>query len=390
MDNRLVLAVLLVTLSWGFMGTHAQNTTTASVNSTATMTTASVNNATTTAASSVNNATTTLAAGGQNATTPAAGGQNATTPAAGGQNATTPAAGGQNATTPAAGGQNATTPAAGGRNATTPAAGGQNATTPAAGGHNATTPAAGGQNATTPAAGGQNATTPAAGGQNATTPAPGLILLPSVAPLSRTGCGLQKLCGAEPSKCDPSSKGSCFFFSAKQQRNQTFEFELSGQSQGYIALSLSTDTKIGGNDTTYICVNNSGKVQFKTALLDNDILTLTTLSVSSTNASTNGSNIQCVFVATVPDSATPATRAAGFSVSLFNGTFNATSQSFGVPTTRLQTNVVNLAEPNATVININANTTSQPTAHAVTHQQSLFQVLLVTVSVLVFTMLHRN
>lgn len=66
MDNRLVLAVVLVTLSWLSMGTYAQNTTTAnSTNANATMapntTTANMTNANATMAPNTTMANTTMA-----------------------------------------------------------------------------------------------------------------------------------------------------------------------------------------------------------------------------------------------------------------------------------------------------------------------------------------
>lgn len=63
--------------------------------------------------------------------------------------------------------------------------------------------------------------------------------------LNRSQCGTQQLCVAEPSGCDPSS-GSCFFLAAEQRSDQIFEFGLAGESEGYIAATLS-------NDATLVC-----------------------------------------------------------------------------------------------------------------------------------------
>lgn len=59
--------------------------------------------------------------------------------------------------------------------------------------------------------------------------------------LTNTQCGTEQLCAAEPSQCNPSISGSCFFLSAKQLSGRNFEFGLAGESEGYIAASLSPD-----------------------------------------------------------------------------------------------------------------------------------------------------
>ncbi|KAM7366450.1 hypothetical protein PAMP_015888 [Pampus punctatissimus] len=207
-------------------------------------------------------------------------------------------------------------------------------------------------------------------------------------PVSRAECGSKQLCAAQPSDCNPSSPGSCFFLAARQTNGRNFEFGLSGQSEGYLAASLSTDTTAGGNDVTYVCANNNGVVKFFSTVLNNGQLTVTTLNVNSVKGSVNGSKIQCTFAATVPDaSATRATNT-DFSMAVLTGTFNAATDSLGAPSTALRTPVVNLANPNATVTNIIATTTAPATtSHAATLQQSLTQALLVTVGVLGLVML---
>nr|XP_033507894.1 putative ferric-chelate reductase 1 isoform X2 [Epinephelus lanceolatus] len=196
-------------------------------------------------------------------------------------------------------------------------------------------------------------------------------------PLSRTGCGTQQLCASEPSTCDPSST-NCFFLAAKQTSGQNFEFGLAGQSTGYVAATLSTDATLGGNDTTYVCANNNGTVKFFGAFLDNGRLTTTELPVNNVKGSVNGSTIQCTFAATVPNSTA---RTTNFVLGISTGPFDATSNTLGNTTTRLQSTAVNLANASATVTNtLNANPTAAPntTSHAITLQQSLMQALLIT------------
>ncbi|TWW52981.1 hypothetical protein D4764_0267610, partial [Takifugu flavidus] len=90
--------------------------------------------------------------------------------------------------------------------------------------------------------------------------------------LNNSGCGTQKLCVNEPANCDPGS-GSCNFFSARQKSGQNFGFALAGETDGYIAAVLSSDTTLGGSDTTYVCFNNNGNVKFTGASLNNNQLT---------------------------------------------------------------------------------------------------------------------
>ncbi|KAK9524940.1 hypothetical protein VZT92_017297 [Zoarces viviparus] len=209
-------------------------------------------------------------------------------------------------------------------------------------------------------------------------------------PVSRAECGSKRLCGAQPTDCDPSTSNSCFFASFKQRGNsRNFEIEISGESDGYVACTLSRDSTLGGNDTTYVCANNNGTVQFFGALLDNNQLTETTLNVNSVKGKVNGSKIQCTFAATAPPpSATKAATKAGesFAIGISTGPFNSTDGTLGSPTSRFVSGLVDLSNPNATVTNtLNANTTTaspNTTSHGITLQQSLMQAVLMTVGVL--------
>ncbi|XP_044198513.1 putative ferric-chelate reductase 1 [Thunnus albacares] len=214
-------------------------------------------------------------------------------------------------------------------------------------------------------------------------------------PVSRADCGSTQLCADEPSDCDPSQAGSCFFISARQTSGRNFEFGLSGESTGYLCACLSLDVTAGGNATCYICANNNSNVQFFGANLNNDQLTQTTLNVNSVKGRVDGNKIQCTFAVTIP---AQLTRAQSRSISVATGTFSATTGALGSPTTVIRTPVVNLADPNATITNIvttitTTNTTASPstaaptTDHAVTLQQSLTHALLVTVGVLGLAML---
>ncbi|KAK2899971.1 hypothetical protein Q8A73_013100 [Channa argus] len=206
--------------------------------------------------------------------------------------------------------------------------------------------------------------------------------------ISRTGCGKEQLCAAQPSSCDPSTNGSCFFLGAQQLSGQNFQFSLSGISAGYIAASLSPGTTLAANATTYVCANNNGVVKFIGTVLDSGILTTATLPVNSVRGRVDGSRIQCTFAATVPSAGTKATPV-GATFQIATGTFNSASDSLGSPNVVLKSTVTDLGDPNTTVINSlsttnGTNTTASPstTNYGITLQQSLMQALLITAGVL--------
>ncbi|XP_070849361.1 putative ferric-chelate reductase 1 isoform X2 [Chaetodon trifascialis] len=207
--------------------------------------------------------------------------------------------------------------------------------------------------------------------------------------ISNTGCGTEQLCAAEPSSCDPSSPGSCFFLAAKQQSGQNFEFGLAGESDGYLAASLSPDGTLGGNDTTYICANNNGAVKFIGALLNNGKLTEKELNVNSVKGKVDGKTIQCTFAATVPDAVA---RTTGFSLAISTGPYDSNTGNLGAPSTQLKSPVVDLGNPSATVTNeIAANTTASPnttaSGYSFTLKQPMTQTLLISAGVLGLAML---
>ncbi|CAB1345466.1 unnamed protein product [Coregonus sp. 'balchen'] len=205
--------------------------------------------------------------------------------------------------------------------------------------------------------------------------------------ISRAECGMSQFCAAVPDNCDPSVAGSCFFVSTQQSSGQTFSFQLRGVSSGYIAVSLSTDSTQGGNDTTYVCANNTGNVKFFTTLFDKGVLTDTnTLPVDSVKGSVNNQTIQCTFSATVPNATATGSSDTSFFISISNGTF--TKGILGSPTAVLVSSKgVDLGNPNATVTNSLNNitttaapsttarpsTTAAPSSHAFVLQHTLSQ-----------------
>ncbi|XP_026209385.1 putative ferric-chelate reductase 1 [Anabas testudineus] len=186
--------------------------------------------------------------------------------------------------------------------------------------------------------------------------------------LSTSGCGTQQLCLSQPSSCDPSTNGSCYFVSAQQQNDPIYQFGLSGNSLGYIAVTLSLDSTLGNNDTTYICANSSGSVQFFSAFLNGTTLNKTTVANTVVNGSVNGNKIQCTFNATVPTQTTKV--ASNMRVAVSTGSFNSSDNSLGPVTFQFNRTVANLSNPNSTVTEGTSN-------HAITLQHSLTQALLI-------------
>lgn len=88
-------------------------------------------------------------------------------------------------------------------------------------------------------------------------------------PFSSKGCGQSKTCLLDPPGCDPSQDAHCFYLSATSQgppQQRSVVFELSGPSEGYVALALSWDTWMGDDDL-YLCTNADGRVSVEAAIL---------------------------------------------------------------------------------------------------------------------------
>ncbi|CAJ1085930.1 putative ferric-chelate reductase 1 isoform X4 [Xyrichtys novacula] len=160
--------------------------------------------------------------------------------------------------------------------------------------------------------------------------------------------------------------------------------ELSGESDGYMALTVSQDASLGGNDETYVCANDNGVLKFIPARLNNSQLTETMLNVNSVKGSINGSTIQCTFSATLP---TQTTRTPNLALGISKGAFNSTSGTLGTPSTVFSSGLVDLGNPNATATNQITTTVAPTTGHAVVLQQSFAQALLMTVGMLCLAML---
>ncbi|XP_037538511.1 mucin-21 [Nematolebias whitei] len=344
MNNQLLLGVLLVTLSWGFMGASAQSSSNTTSNMTASTTTSGPN---TTVSLSANTSTVASASSSNSS--------NATTPST---------AGTSNAATSNAAASNAT-------NSNTTASNASASNTTASNSSASNTTASNSTASNTTASNSTTTNTTA----SATTSFSVATLL---TPISRTNCGSTKLCAAEPSSCDPSTGNGCYFISAQQQSGQLYNFEVSGQTDGYIAAGVSTASSQNGTNQAYICVNNNSTVNFFTGTITNLLLTMTQLNASNVKGSVSSNKIQCTFAATLPDTTT---RAAAYSLSVSTGTYNSSTGALGSPSFKIFTNQVNLSDPTANVTNqING-------AYPVTYQQPLIPALLVTVIMMTFSAL---
>ncbi|KAM4564668.1 uncharacterized protein V3H82_013755 [Fundulus diaphanus] len=218
---------------------------------------------------------------------------------------------------------------------------------------------------------------------NGTTAAP--VNVPALeTEFTRKECGSTKLCADEPSSCDPTTGDNCFFLSARQQSGQTFNFELSGQSSGYIAAGVSTAASQAGRHRAYICANNNGAVRFFTGFLNNLALNTTeTLDSSNQQGTVKNGKIRCRFTAVLPDTSTRAS--AQYSLSITTGPYNASSGQLGTPSFKVLTPLTNISDPTANITNLLANNGTTSSAYVVTPSHSFLPALLVTVCMLAFT-----
>ncbi|XP_047427636.1 putative ferric-chelate reductase 1 isoform X2 [Mugil cephalus] len=204
-------------------------------------------------------------------------------------------------------------------------------------------------------------------------------------PISNQGCGSTKLCADEPDGCNPSSSGACTFFSARQQSGQTFNFELSGPTNGYVAAALAPSSNaLPTSVTAFVCANNNNSVAFLSGLLNlTQISLVQPVNITSVNGSVNNNEIQCTFTASVPESPA-ATRAALFSIIVVTGNFNSTTLGVESSNLQIRTNVVNLTDPTANVTNL---LTANSSSTAIAFHQPVALTLLFTAGVLGLTML---
>ncbi|XP_051992417.1 uncharacterized protein LOC127650802 isoform X3 [Xyrauchen texanus] len=176
--------------------------------------------------------------------------------------------------------------------------------------------------------------------------------------VTKAKCKKDRACFSTPVSCDPSIASSCFFVSTRAVSGNAnnLTFELSGESRGYIAVSLSRDNKEGNGDTVYACANNNGTAKFIQATLNNSRLTQdNTVSSGIFSGSVSKNKIQCIFVAPGLSS----TRAANTSTFVFFFTGNFTNGTLESPVTQLFTKTsVDPTNSNSTDVGIITPTTA--------------------------------
>ncbi|XP_053198351.1 putative ferric-chelate reductase 1 [Scomber japonicus] len=135
--------------------------------------------------------------------------------------------------------------------------------------------------------------------------------------ISKSGCGVTKVCISQPLNCDPAVSVNCYFMSASITPNDTAaHYEITGPSDGYISFGFSDDQRMG-NDDIYICgIGSNGLVQLQHAISTGktapQILPLG--NVSDVVASVHGMVISCSFTSMNPISTQ---RTSGFNMAYY-------------------------------------------------------------------------
>ncbi|XP_064416172.1 putative ferric-chelate reductase 1 [Latimeria chalumnae] len=116
--------------------------------------------------------------------------------------------------------------------------------------------------------------------------------------ISSNGCGVTKLCFSKIPACNLITDQDCYFMSSTAVGSDGLQLEMSGRTNGYVAIGFSDDTQMG-NDDTYMCVkdtNGEVKVQhaFITGKSPPTLLPLELIDNIST--SFNNGIVQCTFI----------------------------------------------------------------------------------------------
>uniref|UniRef100_A0A4W5M1C3 Zgc:163022 n=1 Tax=Hucho hucho TaxID=62062 RepID=A0A4W5M1C3_9TELE len=78
--------------------------------------------------------------------------------------------------------------------------------------------------------------------------------------ISSAGCGSSKVCLRQPLNCNPGVSPDCYFLSVMTStRDTAIHLEMTGPSDGYIAIGFSDD-QIMGNDKIFICGRDSNGI----------------------------------------------------------------------------------------------------------------------------------
>ncbi|XP_028666972.2 putative ferric-chelate reductase 1 [Erpetoichthys calabaricus] len=114
--------------------------------------------------------------------------------------------------------------------------------------------------------------------------------------ISSSGCGVTKTCFSSPASCDPSTSSSCNFMSSAATQDG-IQFEIYGQTNGYVAVGFSDDQKMGSDDI-YSCALNNGAVNVQHVYSIGQSLSspLSSVNVSTIAASYSGGVMKCSFI----------------------------------------------------------------------------------------------
>ncbi|XP_050986428.1 putative ferric-chelate reductase 1 [Labeo rohita] len=115
--------------------------------------------------------------------------------------------------------------------------------------------------------------------------------------ITRNECGKTKLCLDIPKGCDPSGSSQCFFTSVQiNATTPSLMLELSGNSNGYIALAAGTTSNVSqGLNIVFVCGNNSGSFFLQTAIFSKTLVPTNVPNVNSIQGSIQPNLVQCVF-----------------------------------------------------------------------------------------------
>ncbi|XP_068945353.1 putative ferric-chelate reductase 1 [Petaurus breviceps papuanus] len=119
--------------------------------------------------------------------------------------------------------------------------------------------------------------------------------------MNSSDCGKTKFCFRAPENCDPTD-ANCLFMSSELVDVQSFRFEMSSLSEGYVAIGFSSDTSMG-NDDVYSCLLNGTEqvvVQYASTT-DRKSLTVKALGeVKNIETSFDNGVIKCSFITSNP------------------------------------------------------------------------------------------
>ncbi|CAN9503013.1 unnamed protein product [Ophioblennius macclurei] len=123
----------------------------------------------------------------------------------------------------------------------------------------------------------------------------------TVGNITRDGCGVTKVCVEQPINCDPAGNSSCLFTSINAStpmppNGVNVSVELSGESEGYIAMGLTANAS-QGYTLLFICAQNNGSFFFRTMSRNNINMSLVPAEtiVTGIRNSVNGNMIRCTF-----------------------------------------------------------------------------------------------